>query len=132
MTPASSHTLVLPPDVAAYLVRAAVEVAKAQSFVPKSEEDLREWHGANTQAIGQRAIELMDELRCKLLDKPRVMDEVCSALSLSVYNSIRQTPVVPTWNPRYVAYAQAHGLTPDQMIKKDGGRMTNFLCWKGN
>lgn len=121
----------LPPDVAEYLIRAAVEIANEQSFIPTSEDELRVWHENNFRLIGQRALDLMDNLRCTLLERPQVMEEVTTAIALRVYNSIRETPTVPAWNPRYVAYAKAHGLTPDQMLHKDGGNMVNFLCWKG-
>jgi len=38
------------------------------------------------------------------------------------------------WNPRYVAYATAHGKTPGEMLSADeaefpGGRMTGFVLW---
>jgi len=38
------------------------------------------------------------------------------------------------WNPRYVAYAHAHGRTPEQMQLVDearypGGCMTGFMLW---
>lgn len=37
-------------------------------------------------------------------------------------------------NPRYIAYCSAHGLTSDQMKRKDakrfpGGIMTGFILW---
>ena len=37
-------------------------------------------------------------------------------------------------NPRYAAYAQAHGKTPDEMMKHDvvewsGGCMCGFILW---
>lgn len=36
--------------------------------------------------------------------------------------------------PRYVAYAQAHGKSPAEMLAHDaaqyiGGKMTGYICW---
>ena len=41
-----------------------------------------------------------------------------------------------TWNSRYVAYAQAHGKSPDEMLEFDrercpGGHMAEFIIWIG-
>jgi hypothetical protein len=38
------------------------------------------------------------------------------------------------WNPLYLAYAQAHGRTPEEQLEHDskaypGGRMAGFICW---
>lgn len=38
------------------------------------------------------------------------------------------------WNPRYVAYAWAHGNTPERQLELDdanhpGGIMTGFIIW---
>jgi hypothetical protein len=40
------------------------------------------------------------------------------------------------WNPRYVAYAKAHGKTPEQMMEQDGmdypgGCMAGYIVWIG-
>ncbi len=40
------------------------------------------------------------------------------------------------WNPRYVAYAEAHGFDPDTMLAADevlwpGGKMCGFMVWIG-
>lgn len=44
--------------------------------------------------------------------------------------------MIREWNPRYVAYADAHGKTPDQMLAHDkaehpGGCMMEFMFWIG-
>jgi len=41
---------------------------------------------------------------------------------------------VKEWNPRYLAYAAAHGRDPDAMLAHDvvrwpGGKMVGFICW---
>jgi hypothetical protein len=41
---------------------------------------------------------------------------------------------VSDWNPRYVAYARAHGCEPEQMLVFDaerfpGGAMSGFVVW---
>ena len=38
------------------------------------------------------------------------------------------------WNPRFVAYASAHGRTPEAMLEHDteawpGGKMCGFILW---
>lgn len=43
---------------------------------------------------------------------------------------------VVEWNPRYVAYAAAHGRTPDEMLAHDveafsGAKMLGFILWIG-
>jgi len=33
------------------------------------------------------------------------------------------------WNPRYVRYAEAHGLTPGEQLAHDDGTMCEFVVW---
>lgn len=44
---------------------------------------------------------------------------------------------VPTYQPRYLAYCQAHGMTPEAMDAHDeerfpGGCMTGYILWIGD
>lgn len=46
----------------------------------------------------------------------------------------RPDPGSPAWNPRFVAYAAAHGRTPDAQTAHDdaaypGGHMAGFILW---
>lgn len=39
-----------------------------------------------------------------------------------------------TWNPRFLAYAQSRGMTPEEVREADriafpGGRFAGFICW---
>jgi hypothetical protein len=41
---------------------------------------------------------------------------------------------VTDWNPRFVAYARAHGKSPEAMLEADretwsGGKMAGFMLW---
>lgn len=44
-------------------------------------------------------------------------------------------PTDPTeWNPRYIAYAEAHGRSPEEQLAADrvaypGGCMAGFILW---
>lgn len=33
------------------------------------------------------------------------------------------------WNPRFVAYAKAHGRTPKQQVEHDEHKMHEFMIW---
>jgi hypothetical protein len=35
------------------------------------------------------------------------------------------------WNPRFTAYARAHGREPDEQIKHDNGMMHEYMIWNG-
>lgn len=46
----------------------------------------------------------------------------------------RLTEAFDKWNPRFVAYAQAHGRTPEAQLEADrerwpGGIMAGFIVW---
>lgn len=122
-----AQTAPIPPDVAAYLIAAATDLAKEQDFQPDSERSLRTWMEANHVGIGQRAKDKMDRLRDMLLGGGEQVEVIKEALSKEVYNRIPK-PAQPKWNPRYVAYAAENGCTPEEMLKRDGN-MVNFICW---
>lgn len=121
------NTNTLPPDVAAYLVAAATDLAQETGFTPSSERSLRTWMEANRVEIGKRAQDKMERLRSMLLEGGEAVEVIKEKLCEAVYNRIPR-PEKARWNPRYVAYAAEHGCDPDEMLKRDGN-MVNFLCW---
>ncbi len=36
------------------------------------------------------------------------------------------------YQKRYIAYAKAHGKTPDEMLDHDNHHMVNYMLWLGN
>jgi plasmid stabilization system protein ParE len=120
-------TTTIPNDVKAYMLAAAGELMTEQNVQPDRAAD---WLAENIPAIAERARDKMRSLAVKLIDNPKLMAVVTEIMGRAVYQRIRATKRPAGWNPRYVAYAKAHGATPDEMLKRDGGKMTNFLCWK--
>lgn len=118
----------IPPDVAAYLSSAAIEIATEQDFKPSSEQSLRAWMELNRRSIGERAQEKMGRLGDFLLGGGEAVEEVKNILSRQIYSRIPK-PSKQRWNPRYVAYAAEHGCTPEEMYRKEKS-MVNFICWK--
>lgn len=54
---------------------------------------------------------------------------IVSGLSREVYTKIRaEEPRAASYNPRYLAYCNAQGHTPEEQLKLDGN-MTEFLIW---
>lgn len=119
----------LPPDVAAYLVQAAIQIAEEQGFQPENEEAMRQWLQANTQAVGERAQEAMADFANTLLTRQDIMDAAAEHIAADIHRRVNANPGPKQYNPRYVQYATAHNCTPEQMLERDGHKMTNFLCW---
>lgn len=122
-------TEIMPPDVGAYMLQAVREITAEQGAAFATESDVRQWLEKNFIPVCERARELMQSLAFKVLDNPRIAAEVSAAIARSVYDSIRATNPVAKYQPRYIAYAKAHGKTPEEMLASDGS-MVNFLCWK--
>lgn len=119
----------LPKDVAAYLSNAAKSLMAEQNFIPSTENQALEWMQKNAKQICERARESMQNLLCKILDKPELMQKVSDTISASIYKKLRSQKTETKFNSRYVAYALENGCTPEEMLKRDGGKMTNFLTW---
>jgi hypothetical protein len=55
------------PDVQAYMIQAAIEIANKANFTPASEAEMEEWLVSNREAICKRSIELQWDLLNKLV-----------------------------------------------------------------
>jgi len=120
----------MPPDVQAYMVAACKQLMVEQGFTANSGQEATAWLTENFQAVCQLARDRMQAMVYKLLGNDRMMATVKEHICSDVYYAIQaQEPGHKKWNPRYAAYAAAHGCTPDEMLQRDGGTMTNFLCW---
>lgn len=121
----------IPPDVAAYLIAAARELMVEQDFAPASERDLRTWLECERRTICERALEKMHGLIESVLCDPQVKAAACEFIGAQVYQRIRDTipaDAAQRFQPRFVAYAESQGMTPAEVLKRDGS-MTNFICW---
>lgn len=86
MTKQLNKNAPIPPDAAAYLIQAVVEIAQADGFVPDSPESLIEFQERNAQRIGGRAFELMEKCFLKIIGPQG--DAVKAAMARSVYDRI--------------------------------------------
>lgn len=125
------NAAIIPPDVAAYLIAAARELMAEQQFEPNAERDLRTWLQCERVRICERALEKMHGLIESVLCHPERKRLVCEHIGAQVWQRLRDT--IPAdapqrFQPRFVAYAASQGMTPAEVLKRDGN-MTNFICW---
>ena len=73
------------PEIQAYMVQAAVEIAKKQKFVPANENDVGCWMMNNREAIVKRAIEIQWELLDKLESNPKAKAALVTILTAQVW-----------------------------------------------
>ena len=74
-------------SAAAYLLQAAIELATEAEFEPTNKEQTREWMNQNTQAIGERAQQLQEELSIKFYEHRQLINEV---ISTNIWEKVRQ------------------------------------------
>jgi len=96
-------------------IRRAAETGRSAP----TQEDLV-WLGEQLHEVG-----LSDGI---LLDPQQISDFGAGMRAAAVIEPAKE------WNPRYVAYATAHGRDPDAMLLHDreawpGGSMVGFMCW---
>ncbi len=73
------------PEIAAYMVEAAVEIAKKQGFVPANENEVGCWMMNNREAIVKRTIEIQWSLLDRLKKNPDAMRALSTILSAQVW-----------------------------------------------
>jgi hypothetical protein len=73
------------PEIAAYMVEAAVEIAKKQGFVPANENEVGCWMMNNREAITKRSIEIQWGLLDRLKKHPEAMRTPSTILSAQVW-----------------------------------------------
>lgn len=123
----------LPPDVAAYLKQAALELAEEQKFQPDSEDDTKTWLANHSREIGTRAQAAMQKLANTLLNNPEMMDLVCREIGNRVYSSIPKPEGPPKFHDAYLAYCKFRGVSdPSKMFSIDGDSNSGYICWRNN
>jgi len=75
----------LTPAVKAYMIEAAVEIAKKQGFVPADENDVGCWMMNNREAIVKRSIEIQWGLLDRLRKNPETMRALSTILGAQVW-----------------------------------------------
>lgn len=93
----------IPPEVKAYMIEAAVEIAKEQGFVPANENEVGCWMMNNREAITKRSIEIQWGLLDRLKKNPEAMHALSTILSAQVWiqanrnqvNELIQTVIKP-------------------------------------
>lgn len=73
------------PEIAAYMVEAAVEIAKEQGFVPANENEVGCWMMNNREAIVKRSIEIQWGLLDRLRKNPETMRALSTILGAQVW-----------------------------------------------
>lgn len=125
------NAAIIPPDVAAYLIAAARELMAEQQFEPNAERDLKTWLQCERVRICERALEKMHGLIESVLCHPERKAAVCEFIGAQVWQRLRDAipaDAAQRFQPRFVAYAASQGMTPAEVLKRDGN-MTNFICW---
>ena len=81
------------PAVAAYMIEAAVEIAKEQGFVPANENEVGCWMMNHREAIVKRAIEIQWNLLDRLGKNRKAKDALVTILSAQVWLAANQDKV---------------------------------------
>ncbi len=81
------------PEVKAYMVEAAVEIAKEQGFVPANENEVGCWVMNNREAIVKRSIEIQWGLLDRLRKNPETMRALATILGAQVWLAANRNQV---------------------------------------
>ena len=83
------------PEIAAYMIEAAVEIAKEQGFVPANENEVGCWmmNMNNREAIVKRSIEIQWGLLDRLRKNPETMRALATILGAQVWLAANRNQV---------------------------------------
>lgn len=127
--PLDAATTTTEPDIDPYLLALCRTIA-ASGQIPDSPEALC----TRLQIEHARAQQRVSEIIYGTSDFAR---EARRLLTVSIYERIRAeqaaTPYLPSWNPRYVAFAASNGRTPEEQSAADAAkplsRNLEFILW---
>jgi len=80
------------PEIAAYMVEAAVEIAKEQGFVPANENEVGCWMMNNREVIVSRAIDIQRGILDRINNK-KAKNALVTILSAQVWLAANQDKV---------------------------------------
>jgi len=92
MQPTTPKEKDMRPEIAAYMVEAAVEIAKEQGFVPANENEVGCWMMNNREVIVSRAIDIQRGILDRINNK-KAKNALVTILSAQVWLAANQDKV---------------------------------------
>jgi len=92
MQPTTHKERDMRPEIAAYMVEAAVEIAKEQGFVPANENEVGCWMMNNREVIVSRAIDIQRGILDRINNK-KAKNALVTILSAQVWLAANQDKV---------------------------------------
>jgi hypothetical protein len=93
MQPTTHKERDMRPEITAYMIEAAVEIAKERGFVPANENEVGCWMMNNREAIVKRSIEIQWGLLDRLRKNPETMRALATILGAQVWLAANRNQV---------------------------------------